>query len=83
MPFGVAILGCGGYGLPIVWHIQHVLKKSAIYMDGGTQILFGIKGKRWMERPEMIALMNEHWVVPSADETPRHKESVEGGSYWG
>ena len=43
--FDICILGCGAYGLPLAAHIKRIGKK-AIHLGGGTQLLFGIKGKR-------------------------------------
>lgn len=42
--------------------------KKAIHMGGATQMLFGIKGKRWED--EYGEFMNEHWIRPSKEETP-------------
>lgn len=45
--FDIASIGCGAYGLPLAGFIMEELHKKAIYMGGGTQWLFGIKGRRW------------------------------------
>lgn len=58
------------------------LGKIAIQMSGSTQILFGIKGKRWENIPEVSKLFNEYWIRPAENETPKKSEKVEGGSYW-
>jgi hypothetical protein len=34
LDFDVALLGCGGYGLPLVNYIRNYKNKSAIYMGG-------------------------------------------------
>ncbi|KAH8046875.1 hypothetical protein JL720_16280 [Aureococcus anophagefferens] len=80
-PVDVALLGCGSYGLPLA---HHVLERGAvaIYVGGGLQVLFGIKGSRWMARPFFAAAANEHWVWPAADETPPGAAGVEGAAYW-
>jgi hypothetical protein len=75
--FDIAIIGCGAYGLPLAAHVKRIGKK-AVHLGGATQILFGIKGKRWEGHP----LINEHWVRPSVDETPALAAKVEGGCYW-
>lgn len=80
--FEIAILGCGAYGFPLAGWISRYLKKQAIHMAGSTQILFGIKGKRWDVHPEISALYNDNWVRPRPDETPANTIIVEGGSYW-
>lgn len=79
--FDVAIIGCGAYGFPLAAYCKKIGKK-AIHLGGATQILFGIKGKRWEELPEVAALMNEHWVRPLPEETPQQNKKVEGGCYW-
>lgn len=79
--FDVAIIGCGAYGFPLAAYCKKIGKK-AIHLGGATQILFGIKGKRWEELPEVAALMNEHWVRPLPEETPPQNKKVEGGCYW-
>ncbi|MBC3795424.1 hypothetical protein [Spirosoma utsteinense] len=44
--FDIAIIGCGAYGMPLAAHVKDT-GKQAIHMGGETQIMFGIKGKRW------------------------------------
>jgi hypothetical protein len=77
--FDVAILGCGAYGFPLAAYIKSI-GKQAIHLGGATQLLFGIKGKRWDNR--VPSLYNEYWVYPSEEETPKNANKVEGGCYW-
>lgn len=79
--FDVSIIGCGAYGFPLAAHVKR-LGKKAVHLGGATQILFGIKGKRWESIPNVAALMNEHWSRPLPSEVPRGSEKVEGGAYW-
>ncbi len=79
--FDVAIIGCGAYGFPLAAHVKR-LGKKAIHMGGATQILFGIKGKRWDNHPLISSLYNEHWVRPAPDDVPFGANKVEGGCYW-
>ncbi len=79
--YDVAIIGCGAYGFPLAAHAKRMGKK-AIHLGGATQCLFGIKGKRWEEIPEVAALMNEYWVRPLPEETPQENKKVEDGCYW-
>ena len=51
-------------------------------MSGATQLLFGIKGKRWDTHSVISKLYNDAWVRPAEDEGIDHREAVEGGSYW-
>lgn len=83
--FDVAILGCGAYGLPLAGFIKEELGKKAIHMGGGTQLMFGIKGRRWTVDYKNSCyrdLYNEHWVSPEAEERPTKASQVEGGCYW-
>lgn len=93
--FDICILGCGAYGLPLAAHVKR-LGKKAVHVGGGTQLLFGIKGRRWTEqyektwnyRPGEIIdlnygdLFNEHWVFPDNSERPANSGKVEGSCYW-
>ena len=79
--FDVAILGCGAYGFPLAARLK-AAGKQAIHMGGVTQILFGIKGKRWVENPRAQLKFNDAWVFPKASETPARSGDVEGGCYW-
>lgn len=83
IPFDIALIGCGAYGLPLACLLKRA-GKQAIHIGGATQILFGIIGRRWEQNSkEVSALFNEHWVRPSAAETPANKEKNEfGGAYW-
>ena len=51
-------------------------------MSGATQLLFGIKGRRWDTHPQISKLYNPAWVRPAPAEQPTNKQAVEGGSYW-
>ena len=79
--YEVAIIGAGAYSLPLAAHARdtgHV----AIQMSGATQLLFGIRGKRWDDHPVISGLYNDAWVRPAETEGIAHREAVEGGSYW-
>lgn len=79
--FDIAIIGAGAYGLPLAAYVKKIGKQS-IQMAGATQILFGIRGKRWDSRKKYLNIMNEYWVRPSIEETPKGNLKVEGGTYW-
>ena len=85
LDFDIALVGCGGYGLPICNYILKNLKKSAIYVGGGLQLLFGIMGKRWETSPywkEIIKVHNPSFIRPSGDEILKNHEFIEQGCYW-
>ncbi len=79
--FDIAIIGCGAYGLSLAAYVKRIGKK-AVHLGGATQILFGIKGKRWEEHEVISKLMNEHWVRPLQSEYPANYTNVEAGCYW-
>ena len=79
--FDVAILGCGAYGLPLAAKLK-VAGKQAIHMGGVTQILFGIKGRRWLDNPRAEINFNDAWVYPKESETPKRSNAVENHCYW-
>ena len=79
--FDVALIGAGAYGLPLAAHCKEI-GKQAIQMSGATQLLFGIKGKRWDTHPVISKFYNDYWIRPARSETPAENRIVEGGSYW-
>jgi hypothetical protein len=80
--FDIALLGCGSYGLPLSNFIKMKLNRSSIYIGGGLQLYFGIKGKRWEGSEDITKFYNEFWTRPSSSEMPQHGKLVEGGCYW-
>ena len=76
LDFDVALLGCGVYGVPLSAHIKR-MGKIAIYTGGATQVIFGIKGRRWDNR----GLYNEHWTRPLPEDIPPRMEMIEGGNF--
>ena len=83
--FDIAILGCGAYGLPLAGYIKEELYKKAIHMGGGTQLLFGIKGQRWMRDYVHSCyrdMFNEHWVFPNEHDRHQNALAVERACYW-
>ena len=81
LDFDIAIIGAGAYGLPLASFVKNCGKK-AVHLGGATQILFGIKGKRWDELPFFKQLYNVNWVRPLPAETPDNFQMVESGCYW-
>ncbi len=80
--FDVAIIGCGAYGFPLAAEIKR-MGKIAIHMGGQTQLMFGILGARWMQLSDfMERVVNESWVRPKEEETPKNYKKYENGCYW-
>ena len=74
--FDIALLGCGVYGVPLSVHIKR-MGRQAVYTGGATQIMFGIKGRRW----DRLGIYNEHWVRPFPDDIPLNMNMIEGGTF--
>jgi len=77
----VCIIGCGGLGMIL----GAALKKEGlqcIVMGGATQVLFGIKGRRWASHDVISKMWTDGWVWPSLEETPGGAANVEGSCYW-
>jgi len=79
--FDIAIIGAGAYGFPLAAHVKR-LGKKAIHLGGPTQMLFGIKGKRWIDSPKFKNIINEHFVFPSDLDKITNASKVESGCYW-
>jgi hypothetical protein len=87
LEFDIALLGCGGYGLPLCDFIKTDLKKSSVYVGGGLQLLFGVMGKRWEKQnnglwEKIIKENGTKMIRPTGEEIPKNLERVEGGCYW-
>lgn len=81
--YDIALLGCGAYAFPLAAKIKES-GHGAITTCGGTQLIFGIMGKRWdtQEYRERVGV-NSYWTYPSEEETPKKRKVVENGCYWG
>jgi hypothetical protein len=70
--FDMALLGCGGFGLPLLHHIATLPHKpSGMYIGGVLQLYFGILGGRWTTSDGKSILVPYHtnpswtWPLPS------------------
>lgn len=79
--FDIAILGCGAYGFPLAAKLKEA-GKQVVHLGGVTQILFGIKGSRWIGNPRTGIRFNDAWVYPKESETPKNSKLVENSCYW-
>ena len=85
LEFDIALVSCGGYGLPLCNFIKTSMNKSAIYVGGGLQLLFGVIGNRWLSHPTILKIINENqtkFIRPSDNEIVKNVGIVEGGCYW-
>lgn len=76
-----AFVGIGALSLPLVNRLK-LHNIVAIHTGGGTQIMFGIKGKRWLKHATISTFFNTYWSNPSEEEIPSAAHNVEGGCYW-
>ena len=84
LDFDIALLGCGGYGLPLCNFINK-MGKSAIYIGGGLQLLFGVSGNRWTSHDiigNVSKLPGNLWTRPIDEEKVSCGNTVEGACYW-
>jgi hypothetical protein len=85
LDFDIALLSCGGYGLPLSNFIHKKMNKSAIYVGGGLQMVFGVMGKRWETTDywkDIIKTHNPRFIRPSGDEILNNCNKVENACYW-
>ncbi len=76
----IAIIGCGGLGMLIACKLK-LAGISSIVMGGALQVLFGIKGQRWVQTP-IEQFWNAAWVWPPITMKPVNAHLIEGGCYW-
>lgn len=79
--FDIAILGCGYFGFPLAARIKKA-GRQAVHMGGATQLLFGIKGKRWDNIPHISRYYNEYWIRPDEKLKPADDKNLDDGCYW-
>ena len=85
-PFDVALLSCGGLGMPLGAYLRRT-GRSSIYIGGSLQIWFGIIGNRWRgwkkSNPFLRkTLNNSNWVSPLPSERPPGYKTEENSAYW-
>lgn len=81
MDFDVAIVGAGGYGAPLT-HAIRLTGRVAIHTAGATQLIFGIRGKRWESDPVMARYFDSSWVRPFEEDLSPEIKVIDGfGAY--
>ena len=75
--FDVALIGAGGYGMPLGYYIKTQLKRVAICTGGFTEAYFGIKYKRLVDQHAKLGLHSfldndTYWVYPRDEERPKN-----------
>ena len=67
--FDIALIGAGAYALPLGKVIKDI-GKIAITTCGATQLLFGIKGARWLSQGVLTDVLTDHWIDLPDSEKP-------------
>ena len=80
-PFDVALIAAGAYAYPLAHHVKKI-GKIGIHAGGALQLFFGILGRRWEVRPNVMSFVNEFWTRPHVSETPSHSLEIDDGCYW-
>ena len=78
--FDLALVGAGAWSLPLLANLKRAGKKG-LHLGGATQLVFGIKGRRW-DQEGWYMPYNEAWVRPLPEETPAGCMQKEKGCYW-
>ena len=77
--FDLCLIGCGAYGLPLAAAVKKMGKQS-IHIGGSLQLLFKIKGKRWVNRDDYE--FDRSWIFPLTEDIPSQASKVEDACYW-
>ena len=80
--FDIALVSCGGFGMPISDYIRTDLGKSVIYVGGALQLFFGVMGARWEKSDKIQEHVNSFWVRPLEVDRPSNPEYCEQSCYW-
>lgn len=78
--FDVFLVGAGAWSIPLAAYATS-LGKVGIHLGGDLQMLFGVKGRRWVGTPAAV-YFNDAWINPLPEETPEPAKKLERGDYW-
>jgi hypothetical protein len=80
--FDVALIAAGGIGIPLTARVKR-LGKVGIMLGGHLQVIFGVKGKRWKDRPKWRDVyFNEWWIDMPAEYLPQSQDNAGEYAYW-
>ena len=86
--FDIALVSCGGYGLPLCDFIHKNLNKSAFYIGGQLQLFFGITGNRWVASKNYKKRINNkinnynNFIYVEESERVSNYKLLEQGAYF-
>ncbi len=84
--FDIALVSCGGFGMITSNFIYKELNKNVMYIGGGLQLYFGIKGNRWINHPIISKMMTDKWCSVKEEDKPKslskNPRLCENSCYW-
>jgi hypothetical protein len=79
--YDVLLVGAGAWSLALAVHAKRQ-GKWAIHLGGATQVLFGVRGRRWDNNSFLQTVYNDAWVRPAPADRPETLSRIENGCYW-
>jgi hypothetical protein len=80
--FDVAFIAVGGLSIPLVAHARRI-GRTAIHFGGKIQVLFGVIGARWRERPRWRdRIFNDAWIDMPERYRPPEADQCNNSAYW-
>ena len=66
--------------------IYKELNKNVMYIGGGLQLYFGVKGNRWIRHPVISKMINNKWCSVKEEDRPKslskNPRLCENSCYW-
>lgn len=79
--FDICLIAAGAWSLPLAVHAKHI-GKIGIHMGGALQLMYGIKGNRWIKSNRIDHVLNSTWIYPLKEDTPNSFRHTEDTAYW-
>ena len=81
--FDVAFIAAGALGIPLAAFVKG-LGLIGLSLGGHLQVIFGVRGKRWLDDPlYRDHVMNDAWIdMPAEYRPPAAATLTDGGAYW-
>ncbi|HXG51589.1 MAG TPA: hypothetical protein VNN77_09325 [candidate division Zixibacteria bacterium] len=80
--FDIALIGAAGLAIPIASHIKQT-GRIGIDLGGILQVVFGVYGKRYLERETWKRMyFNDQWARVPDGYRPSRMDVCDGGAYW-
>jgi len=78
--FDIALIGAAGLAIPIASYVKN-RGKIGIDLGGHLQVLFGVYGKRWLDKKDW-PYFNDWWIRMPAKNKPKQSDVCDLGAYW-